>query len=173
MHTLEEAAQECRRLDKILNIDTSGVQLAFSKRSVRRYGSCKCERTTAGWRPVKIFIADFLKDEDEAFWETVRHEYAHAAAAILTGENHGHDAVWKGICARVGCTGKAYAVSTKAAENAAALHAKYKVVCLKCGIESVYVRETKLLKRLKAHRGGIVCRRCGGTRFDVISLKRE
>lgn len=171
MHSIDEITEEYRRLDRLLKTDTSDVQVAFSKRSVRRYGSCKCERMPDGrWRPVKILIADFLRDEDEAFWDTVRHEYAHAAAALMTGERHGHDGVWKKLCAEVGCSGNIYAAGTKAAENAAAVHAKYKIVCAKCGSESVYMRETKLIKLLKKGRGGAVCRVCGGKSFRLYCL---
>ncbi len=100
MHTVNEIKAEFLRLDKLLGINTSDIEIVFSKRTVKRHGSCQCVRNTDGkWRPVKVMIADFLRSDDAAFWETVRHEYAHAAATIVTGKNCGHNAVWKNICA--------------------------------------------------------------------------
>ena len=52
--------------------------------------------------PYKILIASFLLEEESAFWNTVRHEYAHAAAALLTGKNQGHGPVWRAICRKIG-----------------------------------------------------------------------
>ena len=100
MYTADDIRAEFERLDKLFFIDTSKVEIAFSKRAVNRLGCCQCKKTVNGtWFPVKIIIADFLRNGDpSAFWDTVRHEYAHAAAAILTGKNCGHNSIWKNIC---------------------------------------------------------------------------
>lgn len=173
MHTVEEIKAEYRRLDRILNIDTSKIEIAFSNRSAKRHGSCKLERQSDGvWAPVKILIAGFLRDDDEKFWDTVRHEYAHAATAVITGEKHGHDALWKAVCKKVGCSGKVYAENTGVSATAALSKAKYKLVCSDCGAESLYIRETKLIRTLKAGRkNNVVCCRCKGSNIRLFELR--
>lgn len=99
MDGLETVRAEYDRLDRMLGIDTSGILLSCSARMVRQYGVC----CFCGDRPAKIRLAAFLLDEPEQLHKTALHEYAHAAAALLTGRRHGHDAVWKAICLRIGC----------------------------------------------------------------------
>ena len=99
MWTLEQVRAEYRRLDRLLGIDTSGIPVRFSKRMTRQYGVCTFLKN----RPQEIRLADFLRQEDAVFWDTARHEYAHAAAALLTGKRHGHDEVWRAVCRRIGC----------------------------------------------------------------------
>ena len=94
MWTLAQVQAEYRRLDRLLGIDTSRVAVSFSRRMTRQYGVCTFVKN----RPQEIRLADFLRREDQVFWDTARHEYAHAAAAILTGKRHGHDEAWKAVC---------------------------------------------------------------------------
>lgn len=174
MHTTEEIRAEFQRLDKLLFIDTSKVEIVFSKRTVKRHGSCQCKRTSSGtYFPVKIMIADFLRyGDDSIFWDTVRHEYAHAAAAILTGKNCGHNSVWKAICRKVGCTGRVYAESTAASRKRAQDAAKYAVTCLGCGEVSLYMRKGDIVKRLEEGKGaGVMCTICKGKKFSLKILR--
>ena len=76
MWTLEQVRAEYHRLDRLLGIDTSGIPVRFSKRMTRQYGVCTFLKN----RPQEIRLADFLRQEDAVFWDTARHEYAHAAA---------------------------------------------------------------------------------------------
>lgn len=103
MHTVEEIIREYKKLDQIVGVDTSELEIAFSSRAVYQYGCCKYQQKKRKVVPYKILIASFLREEEEAFWNTVRHEYAHAAAALLTGKNQGHNSVWKAVCQKIGC----------------------------------------------------------------------
>ena len=98
MWTLEQVRAEYHRLARLLGIDTSGIPVRFSKRMTRQYGVCTFLKN----RPQEIRLADFLRQEDAVFWDTARHEYAHAAAALLTGKRHGHDEVRRAVCRRSG-----------------------------------------------------------------------
>ena len=169
MPTVQDIKTEFLKLDKLLGINTSNVEIVFSKRTVKRHGSCQCVRGADGkWRPVKIMIAEFLLTDDGAFWDTVRHEYAHAAAALLTGKNCGHNAVWKGICRKIGCSGNVRAESTAASRQRARDAAKYAVTCLGCGEVSLYMRKTELIKRLeRGGPSGVICTVCGGKKFKL------
>ena len=89
MHTVEEIRREYKRLDQMIGVDTSHLEIVFSPRAVYQYGCCKYQQKNRKIAPYKILIASFLLEEESAFWNTVRHEYAHAAAALLTGKNQG------------------------------------------------------------------------------------
>lgn len=72
MWTLAQVQAEYRRLDRLLGIDTSRVAVSFSRRMTRQYGVCTFVKN----RPQEIRLADFLRREDQVFWDTARHEYA-------------------------------------------------------------------------------------------------
>ena len=170
MHSIEEIRAEFLRLDKLLGIDTSDVEIAFSKSAVHRHGSCKFVRGIDGKpKPSKVTIAEFLRNEEDGdFWDTVRHEYAHAAAAILTGNSCGHNVIWKRICKKVGCSGKVRAENTTASRQRAHDAAKYVITCLGCGQQSFYMRKTELIKRLeKGGPSGVICTICKGKKFSL------
>ena len=99
MWTLSQVLAEYRQLDRLLGIDTGRVAVSFSKRMTRQYGVCTFVKN----KPQEIRLADFLRQEDQVFWDTARHEYAHAAVALLTGKRHGHDEAWKAVCRKIGC----------------------------------------------------------------------
>lgn len=163
MHTLEEIRAEYARLDKLCGVDTAGIDLAFSSRMTRRYGSFRYPLKPGG-PPPRITIADFLREEEEDFWDTVRHEYAHAAVWLLhPGERHGHDAAWKSICQKIGCRPKSRAERSGHQAEALEARARYTVLCLGCGQETHYLRAGKVVQLFHRGRGDAVrCARCGG-----------
>lgn len=162
MWTIEELREEYDRLDRYLGIDTRPIRLRFSARMQRQHGVCCFQN---GW-PVEIRIAEFLRDDDAAFLETARHEYAHAAAAIITGTRHGHDALWRGLCERIGCRPERLAeVST--AQQAALDSRGYIVCCCRCGATSRYLRRSRVIHSIETGQGRCRCRRCGGEKFTI------
>lgn len=174
MRTVSEIRSMFEKLDGLLCIDTSNVEIVFSKRAVKRHGSCKfCRGANGTWIPEKIMIADFLRQGDEMLLrDTVLHEYAHAAAAILTGENCGHNRVWKAVCKKIGCSGRVYAENTAASRQRVQDAAKYAVTCVECGTESLYMRKGDVVKRLEKGRNpGVICTVCKGRKFKLTVLR--
>ena len=154
MWTLEEIREEYDRLDRYLGIDTRAIRLSFSKRMRQQHGVC-CFR---GGHPTEIRLADFLR--------------AHAAAALLTGQRHGHDALWKSLCVRIGCRPE------RLAEQAAAQAAKnagrsYVVRCKTCGAESHYLRRGAFVQSIEQGRQDCRCRRCGGRTFALERMRPD
>ena len=93
MHSLEEVRAEYDRLDRLCGVDTSGIELKISKRAVKQLGSFRSPRR-GGIDGLRITLSYLILEDDEQFWDTVRHEYAHAAVYLLhPGERHGHDRV--------------------------------------------------------------------------------
>ena len=128
--------------------------------------------SAASGRPTEIRLADFLRADDEAMLDTARHEYAHAAAALLTGQRHGHDALWKSLCVRIGCRPE------RLAEQAAAQAAKnagcgYLVRCKTCGAESCYLRRGAVVRSIAQGRQDCRCRRCGGRTFTLERMRAD
>ncbi len=173
MFTEKDIRAKYRQLDRIFNISTDSVIIRFSTRSIRQLGACRYVRDTDGRAvPVSITIAEFLKGDPEKFWNTAYHEYAHAAAALMTGESHGHDKLWQSICIKAGGDGIRLAENFKAAEEAAALKAKYKVSCLQCGREFTYFRKTRLISALeKGRKSAGICPFCSGNKFSLTVLQ--
>ncbi len=176
MDGLEAVRAEYDRLDRILGIDTSGILLSCSARMVRQYGVC----CFCGDRPAKIRLAAFLLDEPEQLHKTALHEYAHAAAALLTGRRHGHDAVWKAICLRIGCAPERLSEPCAAARRRAEEYEEgragapvWLVVCRGCGAVSRYRRRGKVVQLLQQHptTSACVCRQCGGRSFALCRQK--
>ena len=104
MHSLEEVRAEYDRLDRLCGLDTSGIELKISKRAVKQLGSFRSPHR-GGIDGLRITLSYLILEDDEQFWDTVRHEYAHAAVYLLhPGESHGPDKVWKDMCRRIGCS---------------------------------------------------------------------
>ena len=168
MWTLEEIREEYDRLDRYLGIDTRAIRLSFSKRMRQQYGVC-CFR---GDRPTEIRLADFLRTDENAMLDTARHEYAHAAAALLTGQRHGHDALWRSLCVRIGCKPERLAERTAAQEAKNAARG-YLVRCETCGAESRYLRRGTVVQSIEQGRQDCRCRRCGGRTFTLKRMRPD
>ncbi len=171
MHTIQEIRAEYDRLDRMLGIDTSGIELRISKRAVRQLGSF---RVPAGGRGrLRITISSLVLDDDEQFWDTVRHEYAHAAVYLLRpGERHGHDAVWREMCRKVGCSPKRLAPGQGKAAERREEKVRYIIRCRRCGSESRYLRRGKAVDLMLRGRGkSLRCTLCGGN--SLVLLVRE
>ena len=67
MHTVEEIRREYKRLDQMIGVDTSHLEIIFSPRAVYQYGCCKYQRKNRKMTPYKILIASFLLEEESAF----------------------------------------------------------------------------------------------------------
>ena len=168
MHGVEEIRAEYDRLDRLLGVDTSGVELVLSDRSVKRLGSCRYP-SPDGTKPMRITISSAILSDDAQFWDTVRHEYAHAAVYLLhPGERHAHDAVWREVCRRIGCTPKSTAPPVGEAERLRRERARYLVKCAACGAETYYLRAGKIVRLME--RGGRRRVRCGCCGSNDLAL---
>lgn len=169
MHSVEEIRAEYARLDELCGVDTSGIEIVLSRRGVRWLGSFRYPVKGSG-RPLRITINSALLTEDARFWDTVRHEYAHAVVYLRDpGRRHGHDAVWKAVCRQVGCSPERLAAQTEESEAALSRRAKYHVHCRICGRDSYYLREGKVVKLLRQGKGRYIrCAFCGGSSFELF-----
>ena len=177
MHTLEDIRAEFKRLDTICSVDSSRIEIKLNN-AQKRLGSFSYKpgfpRGT-----MTVTISRKVLSDDDLFYDTVRHEYAHAVVFIRHPfSRHGHDKVWKAVCRKVGCTPQA-TVKDPALRERTEKNAKYKVTCLRCGAETYYMRSGKVVQTLQkeASRCGIfrkissvTCRKCGGREFTLTQL---
>lgn len=163
MHTIEEIRAEYDRLDRLCGVDSSGVEIVISNRGVRRLGSFRQPAPGSSVKP-RITISASILGEEEQFWDTVRHEYAHAAVYLLRpGERHGHDELWKAVCRKVGCRPRSRAPESAERRAQREAQAKYVVTCPGCGAAYYYYRAGDVVKLLRSGRGGrLRCPKCGG-----------
>lgn len=166
MHTIEDIRREYDRLDTLCGVDTTGIEIVLSKRMVKRLGCFRFPRIPDG-NPPRIAISALLLEEDGLFWDTVRHEYAHALVWLRRpGETHGHDALWQAACREVGCRPEATSAAPELA-SARRQKARYRVRCKTCGHDSFYLRRGRVIDLLLSGRGHVRCNLCGGTDFQV------
>lgn len=99
---------------------------------------------------------------DESVRQVIMHEFAHWAVLVETGEVHGHDAVFKAMCRKIGC--KADRPQTKVERTVGDDKLfKYIVKCKDCDNEMHYNRAGKVVK----HPDWYGCGKCGG-QLEVI-----
>ena len=172
MHSLEEVRAEYDRLDRLCGVDTSGIELKISKRAVKQLGSFRCLRR-GGKDGLCITLSYLILEDDEQFWDTVRHEYAHAAVYLLhPGESHGHDKVWKDMCRRIGCSPERLAPEKGQAAESRRAEAKYLLRCAGCGRASRFRRGGTAGALLRRGRGrALRCTGCGGSSFKLFVRK--
>lgn len=170
MFNLQDVANEYRRLDQIFNVDTSDINLVHFT-GVSKAGYCAVRKG----KPVKIGINDLLFEcSEEEFYDTVRHEYAHAINAIKYNEN-GHGQTWKQICKIVGCIPSAHVPENselkKKFDEYSIQTAKYKITCSHCGQVYYYRRKSSVVNDYYAGEK-LICPVCH-KKFSINTGKEE
>ena len=80
------------------------------------------------------FSAKFLASATEhAIMETILHELAHAFVFLETGEIHGHDAMFRSMCARLGTMNNGMHAKCFELNASKDEYYKYTLYCSKCG----------------------------------------
>lgn len=165
MHTITDIQAEFARLDKITGLDTSKIPIEITDRRVSKYGTVRFHDR----KPVKVIFAEHILREEEAFWNTVRHEYAHILARARNPrrriEAHGEE--WKAACKITGCIPKSRSPSTESAKRLRRERAKYIVRCADCGDELLYLKKGDVVKSLLRGETTYYCGKCDG-RLELI-----
>ena len=91
----------------------------WDNKAVRRYGQCRYRQREIGITKKLVLINTIEESKD-----VVLHEIAHA----LTGAGHGHDAVWKRMCVKVGARPERCYKPKDRGGNVNTIEAKYLVV---------------------------------------------
>jgi len=167
MYNINDIESEYRRLDKIVNLDTSNINIKLSTKSVNRLGSCRSIRGV----PASITIADFVLQEKDLFYDVIRHEYAHAITKLrYPKEKHGHDSVWQKACKEVGCNpSRISEIESNIVKTIQENKKKYIVKCSNCGKEYTYYRKSNVVKALENGEAyGFYCGGCSCRSLKLI-----
>lgn len=130
--TIEQVAtfmQEVARNKMNMEID---VPILVNSRLTRTLGRVTHQRVNYAYKPIKIEFSKQLLETgtDESIYQVALHELAHYIATRRSGENEGHNAYFKSICAEIGC----YEDKTQTkVERTVEVAAKYDIFCSCCG----------------------------------------
>lgn len=116
------------------------------------------------YEPEKIeFSRQFLETStDESAQQIIMHEFAHWAVLVETGQPHGHDAIFKAMCGKIGCQADRPQMHVERIVSDDKIF-KYTVKCKDCNNEMHYNRAGKVVKQSWAYK----CGNCGGE-LEVI-----
>lgn len=166
MFTLDDIRAEYNRLDQCCNADTSGIKIVISRRAVKQLG-CFSRRNQS----LTIRIAASVLHDSVLFYDTIRHEYAHALVYLRApGEKHGHDEVWKAVCLKVGCIPKRTKKLNQFQQQEQHNAAKYVLQCRNCGKQFYYYRHSKAVMLVET--GNSASLRCPACRTNAFTLTR-
>ena len=165
MWTIERVRKELDTLAKADGI-TIDVPVSANGRLRTTLGRVRSYRSTC--LPISIEFSQKLLNEgtDNDILNTVKHEYVHYFLLVTTGENHGHDYMFKAKCAEIGCTHNKTRNDIESEEMMApTAQSKYEVYCPDCN-ETIgtYSRMCKTLRNLDNCSCGI----CGGKALKMI-----
>lgn len=175
--------KEYKRLDALCGVDTSHIECSTYRAKENTVAYCQFITHTA--IPAKILFnrhyLDWMPKTDCI--DVVRHEYAHAAAALLYGpaslEGTGHGRYWKKVCEIVGCRPYPYTYNLNVAEpllrRVSTGAGMCQVECCRCGTVLEQPKDSRIITVLKAGltSWNFTCPACGGFRFRLIESTEE
>ena len=140
------------------------IPVSINGRLTRTLGRVQYTRNSNGYvTSVSMEISKQLIDTqtDEVIESVIDHECAHYLVNETTHAAHGHDEVFRMMCARIGCTNDGR--TTKEFDPTKVL-TKYTVICENCGPIANYHRMSSTLRHLDLCR----CKKCGGHKLKLI-----
>ena len=135
LHKVKEFANEQLKKWGLTGSCGNDWCMVWDTKAKRRYGQCRYHKQEIGITKQLANINSIEESKD-----VVLHEIAHA----LTGRGHGHDAVWKRMCVRVGARPERCYSSEANGGNVKQVKGKYKVINKDTGeVYSYYHRRPK------------------------------
>lgn len=163
MWTVADITKECERISAKVG-DTFNIPVKINGRLTRTLGRVIMRKSNGVWIPELMEISKQLLETstEESIISVIEHEWCHYYVTKETGEDHGHDAIFKATCARIGCANNK--TKTKV-ERVVEVHSKYEVYCGTCDkVIAEYSRMSKNLKRLdECH-----CNKCKTSNLKLI-----
>lgn len=165
MWTVEDIKARCEELSNMVG-DTFDCPVRINGRLTRTLGRVDSIKRNGRWYNEMLQISKQLIETstDESIKSVIDHEWCHYYVTKSTGESHGHDAVFKATCARIGCTndGTKTHVDRTVAESSIY---KYQVYCGTCDeFIAGYSRMNATLKNLKT----CTCKKCNTSNLSYI-----
>ena len=156
MWTIDRVKKELDHLRVADGLPKITIPVRANARLTATLGRVRHIKSTC--EPISIEFSQKLLNEstDNDIINVIKHEYVHYFLLVATGENHGHDALFRDKCKAIGCT---HTKTHNALENEGQF--KYEVWCDECGLVATYSRMGKVLKNLdsclcgKCHKSGL------------------
>lgn len=108
MLSLSRVKEHCREAFRKAgyDFDNYNIEVSFNGRLTKTLGRCIGKYRGNEFYPVKIEFSKLLIETstDKSVVDVIYHECAHALVDIETKTHHGHDKVFKEMCARIGTT---------------------------------------------------------------------
>lgn len=158
-YTVQEIEKQLKELAASIDL-VYDTPVKINGRLTRTLGRVIAEPTAFdSYKPEVIeFSRQFLETStDESVRQVILHEFAHWAVLVETGEVHHHDAVFKAMCRKIGCSADRPMNKVERTVSDDKLY-KYIVKCDECGNEIHYNRAGKVVKQSWAYS----CGKCGG-----------
>lgn len=165
MFSVEDIKKELNKLSVIVD-DEFNIPVGINGRLTRTLGRVHIERRDGVWYPVRMeFSRQFLESStDASIISVIQHEWCHYYVAKSTGESHGHDSVFKNMCARVGCTNDGTETKVERIVSDSKLF-KYQVFCPTCNeFVAEFNRMCPTLKNIKH----CTCTQCGKGNLSYV-----
>ncbi len=135
MWTVEQIHELCNRYCGKCGVRFNGT-VVINKRLTRTLGQCISiyDPSVEIWYPTRIEISQQLLNTstDESIKSVIAHECAHYVACKETGEKHGHDALFRSYCNRIGTTNNTPTTAVQRTVPPESIY-KYTIYCSKCG----------------------------------------
>ena len=164
MWTIERIIEELDNLREADGLPAITVPVTINKRLTRTLGRVKFMRGIN--EPISIEFSNLLltTGTDADIINTIKHEYVHYFLLVTTGEDHGHDYMFKIKCAEIGCQ---HDKTQNRLEAGAAYDNsfKYEVHCCNCHKRiGTYSRMCKTLREID----NCCCKLCGSNDLQII-----
>lgn len=134
------------------------IAIVINGRITKTLGRCFYKRERNKVVPTKIEISRQLIETSstQTIVDVIYHECAHALASIETGEQQGHNKIFKEMCARIGTTNDGVSTHVERTVTQEEVY-KYTIYCPNCGFRGGYNRMCKTLQNLAY----CSCKDCG------------
>ncbi len=158
MWTVERITDYCKEISESMG-DTFDCPVAINGRFTRTLGRVKYQKIRGHYQILVLEIAKSLLAtcDDESIKQVIMHEWAHYYLIKTTDEDHGHDAAFKRICHKIGCTNDGCETEVNRIASTEKMW-KYEVTCDYCN-EAVahYAKRTFALENIDLY----LCPKCG------------
>ena len=156
MYTLEKIKEQCEEICNQLGVELD-VPVTFNKRLTLTLGRVINGHRDGAYNPVAVeFSPSFVATStDDTIYSVIQHEMVHYYITKTTHEHHGHDALFKQVCARIGCKNDGCATKVESTVSKDLIY-KYTVFCPNCGPLAYYRKFGKTLQNLS----NCSCKKC-------------
>lgn len=169
-HNPETMLLDAKDVLDMLNIPYGNVtKVLVNYTANSRWGQCRYNSRTDSY---VIEISARLLDEDvpyESGMSTMIHELLHAYKGRMN-----HTGEWKRYAEYINSQFPIYNIkrtnsSAEMSIDTSNIRYKYRIVCDKCGTESLYMRESRVVKLIKMGAGCYNCTKCGSSKFSIYT----